>query len=77
MSFNDEALMRLRRLTPDERAAMRRILTGEADADLVSKGAVASEIRKLRLSKASLSSPEYQKALGDVQRAVYRLDTES
>ncbi len=68
--FGDMLAQRLRRLSDTDRENMRRLLTGEAEKDLVRRGVVIAVIRQLRTSPASLASPEYQAALRDVQKLV-------
>jgi hypothetical protein len=74
MSNNFECMtQRLQSLSDTDREQIRRVLTGEADSDLIEREAINSTIRDLRVSKASLASREYQMALGDVQRAIAKL----
>ena len=74
MSGNLERMtQRLQSLSDIDREQIRRVLTGEADSDLIKRESINSAIRDLRVSKPSLASREYQTALGDVQRAIAEL----
>lgn len=55
----------------EERARMKRIMSGDADNDLIRRGDVLNVLRDLRTNPCKPS--EYQRALGDVTRALYRL----
>ncbi|MFS0771014.1 hypothetical protein [Sphingomonas sp. 1P08PE] len=73
MSVIEDMQRRLNGLTPIERERMRRLVSGEADGDLLTRAAVVGIIRDLRTSPASLSSQSYQRALHDVQIAIGRM----
>lgn len=62
------------KITDEDRAYFQRVLSGEHDAELVSKGAIYATIRELRVTRDALNSLEYQKALSDVQRAIVKLE---
>ncbi len=68
---------KLRAMPAADKERMRRILSGEADADLIRRGDIVAAIRDLRVGKPSLASRDYQRALADVQRAVSDLDPPS
>ena len=61
----------LANLTDDDRVGIRRIMSGEADGDMIRRGDVHHLIRGLRTDP--VPSKEYQRALRDVQRLVYNL----
>lgn len=61
----------LANLTDDDRVGIRRIMSGEADEDLIRRGDIHAAIRSLRTDP--VPSKEYQAALRDVQRLVYNL----
>ena len=63
----------LDKLSPEDRAEIRRSITGAADYDRLIRKDVYNAIRHLRVSEASLANKAYQRALSDVQRAISKL----
>lgn len=64
-------LKRLQNISHDDRRAISRMLSGDADNDRVRRGDVLQIVRDLRTDP--VKSVEYQKALGDVTKKLGRL----
>jgi len=63
--------LKLREITDEQRAHIRRIMSGEADEDRIRRGDVHQAVRSLRTNP--VPSHEYQRALGDVGKLVAAL----
>lgn len=63
-------------LSPEEKAEIRRVVTGASDYDRLIRKDVYEVIRRLRVSEDSLTNKAYQRALRDVQRAIFKLPYE-
>lgn len=61
----------MKRITDEDRAEIRRIMSGEADNDMIRRGDVLDAIRTLRTNP--VPSVEFQRALGEVSKLVMRL----
>lgn len=66
----NEISARLADATPEEREQYRRILTGEADNDIIRLSVLRDICRELRLGLGR--SPECQRVLGEVMRAALK-----